>query len=170
LDLVPAVSYAQQLILSMMGQNVVSDTSCSESLASDADVIKEVDLSVQSDYETAATMSSENSCNFTYHKHLRFSEDDPYVIEYLPPLSELDPEQRKALWWSPQEYESFSDTARSISREVRKHQNLTCGLDEAYRQAEALSRQQQQQEGKHDTNEPTEEQLHQISVDSVSYP
>jgi hypothetical protein len=158
-----------------------SDTSCSESVERNGTLqplpVAEVDISLQSDFcddKTAATTistNSESSSYFACHKNLRFSDEEPFVIDYLPRRTEIEPQQRKALWWSPQDYEVFAETARSISQEVRKHQTLTCGLDDAYRQAEKLlqqQQQQQQQDDKQDHQHPSQEFLHQISVDSVS--
>lgn len=112
----------------------------------DTRVIKEANTSLQSDYmyDSSATVGSDNSSCVPI-KHLRFS-DDAHVIAYLPLPKEMDDEQHRALWWGPQDYEVFAETTKSISKQVRRQKSLTVGLDLAYRRAEALSQELEEEE------------------------
>eukprot|EP00543_Licmophora_paradoxa_P015315 CAMPEP_0202460944 /NCGR_PEP_ID=MMETSP1360-20130828/46714_1 /ASSEMBLY_ACC=CAM_ASM_000848 /TAXON_ID=515479 /ORGANISM="Licmophora paradoxa, Strain CCMP2313" /LENGTH=246 /DNA_ID=CAMNT_0049082807 /DNA_START=21 /DNA_END=761 /DNA_ORIENTATION=- len=73
-------------------------------------------------------------------RRVHFSEDSPYVIEYLPQLIELTRSEKCAIWWNRAEYDHIGDTARSICKEIRRHcATMTIGLEEAYRQSRNAS-------------------------------
>lgn len=122
------------------------------------------DLKTSSEHDSTATMETENSLiSATIHntRQLKFSDAAPEVIAYLPLPHELEPAQRDALWWSFSDYEVFAQTAKSISKEVRKHHTLTGGIDEAYRRAGVVSSELQDEDD-------VFEAMKRLSLDSVS--
>lgn len=94
-------------------------------------------------------------------KHVRFTSTPPQIIALLPLPTEMALEERNAIWWTSQDYQVFNETAKSISKEVRKHRKLTSGLEEACRRAEQASRSLQQEDR-------VEEALHTLALDPVS--
>jgi hypothetical protein len=90
-----------------------------------------------SEHDSTATMETESSSMGINVKQplVHFCQDDPPLIGYVSLSKDLEPSQRDALWWSANDYEVFAETAKSISKEVRKHHALTTGIDEAYRRA-----------------------------------
>jgi hypothetical protein len=84
-----------------------------------------------SDTSTEATAAQTS----TSRRKVRFHPSISQVVVTLPTLREIDEDQKRRLWWSLSDYEVFTDTARNISREVRRHPGLTSGLDEAFRKA-----------------------------------
>ena len=119
----------------------------------------QIDWSQQSDLDgsnnTVSTDFSSCCVSTGNGKQVRFADDDAddnatrtpqqqaqshTVIAYLPLPHEMESEQRNALWWNQRDYVDFSNTAKNIARQVRQHPALTSGLEEAYRQAEVVSR------------------------------
>jgi hypothetical protein len=122
----------------------------------------DVDNSQQSDLDTTASGTTAESSHISLTvKQLRFAEDEPQIIEYLPLRSNLKSEQKDALWWNLKDYEIFSETARCISKEVRKHPSMSSSLDVAYLQATSLSEEAE-------SDEVLQNDLRRIAMDSVS--
>jgi hypothetical protein len=107
-----------------------------------------------SDTSTEATAAQTS----TSRRKVRFHPSISQVVVTLPNLREIDEDQKRRLWWSLSDYEVFTDTARNISREVRRHPGLTSGLDEAFRKALLASKHVDQ----------VEEAMRQIPLDPVS--
>jgi hypothetical protein len=94
----------------------------------------------------------------TSRKRVRFHPSISQVVITLPTLREIDEDQKRALWWSLSDYQVFTDTARNISREVRRHPGLNSGLEEALRRALLASKNVDQ----------VEDAMQQIPLDPVS--
>jgi hypothetical protein len=94
-------------------------------------------LMASSEHDSTATIETANSSMGVNVKQplVRICQDDPGLIGYVSLSKDLDPSQRDALWWSSNDYQIFAETAKSISKEIRKHHTLTAGIDEAYRRA-----------------------------------
>jgi len=98
------------------------------------------ECATRSEHDSTATLCTENS-SISVCKQLRFSDDEPLVIAYIPLVSELDFDERKAIWWNSQDYHVFQDTAASISKEVRKRASFTNEIDEALKRAQHIASQ-----------------------------
>ena len=121
--------------------------------------VSEMDISQHSDVDSSNTDTTDSSscCVSTTsgHKQIRFESVDDNddarqnghqqkqqhtIIAHVPLRHEMELEQRNALWWNEVDYANFSTTAKNIAHQVRQHPALTCGLEEAYRRAEAVSK------------------------------
>ena len=124
---------------------------------------EECSSSALQEEEKTLPLTAENSIIGTdtrikTRRTVRFHSSPSQVVAHLPTLREIDEDQKRRLWWSMSDYEVFSDTARNISKEVRRHSALTVGLDDAWRKAVQASKNVDQ----------IDDAIQQISLDPVS--
>ena len=124
---------------------------------------EECSSSALQDEEKTLSLTAKNSIQGTddgtkTRRTVRFQASPSQVVAHLPTLREMDEDQKRRLWWSMSDYEVFTDTARNISKEVRRHSALTVGLDDAWRKAIQASKNVDQ----------VDDAMQQISLDPVS--